>query len=343
MWEFGSGDIKVDPDELWYFVNDVNEDSYSPYKISKRINEFIGDGKQPPTPEEAVMYLNKYPDASLESNLYFERRVFNQTDSKSGALPAGVYKYAESAGGRFPERLVKINLREDKTVGLGNVFDEVENNINAFLEHEHIYRDHGMMFKLGILLWGPPGNGKTTLIRKILHDIVPKDSVIIFIEDKFPSSFFLHKVQKSLRKRLTVFVFEELATTLDRWAMSRILDFLDGETSVDKSIVLGTTNYPDKIPGNIVNRPSRFDKIIKFDNPKDTERKLLVEHFLKREATAKDVELTKDLSIADIKETCLEVLLKKLELADAIGNLKKRATLCKKNFAESKDVGFSSF
>lgn len=335
--------IRVTQDDLWFVVNDANETSYSPYKVSKRIAEHTGEGDRIPTPAEAVAYLKQFPEADLDgTGLYFERRAFNETDSSGVVLPAGVYKYAENAGGRLPERLVKIDLRGDHFVTLGGCFKSVDVDISTFMNNRQVYEDHGMIYKMGLLLWGPPGNGKSSIIRKILKELVPQDAIIVFVEEKFPSSFFLHKIQSSLRNRLKVFVFEELATTLDHnYNMARILDFLDGETSPESCIVLATTNYPDKIPGNMVNRPSRFDKLYNFDFPNAAERRTLLEHFLKRETTKEEVDLTKDLSIADLKEVALEMLLKQTDFSVAVGTLKRRAELCRKRFAETKSgLGF---
>ncbi len=136
------------------------------------------------------------------------------------------------------------------------------------------------------------------------------------------------------------FVFEELTSNLHDEFISRLLTFLDGELSVDKSIILATTNYPEKLPGNIVNRPSRFDKLFEFDFPNDQERAALLKHFLGRKVTPEEVLRSKDLSVADLKEVALFTAFNKTELLVGIKEVKDRASLCKRVFKKSTNMGF---
>jgi SpoVK/Ycf46/Vps4 family AAA+-type ATPase len=134
-------------------------------------------------------------------------------------------------------------------------------------------------------------------------------------------------------------VFEELANVAEGIKMERLLDFLDGERSVDKSLVIATTNYPERLPGNLVDRPSRFDKLYKMGNPSEAERRKLLGHYLMREALDVEVAATKGLSTAAIKESCMLHHLQGVAVAQATKLLKDHKELVKKEFAESRSVG----
>ena len=48
---------------------------------------------------------------------------------------------------------------------------------------------------------------------------------------------------------------------------SELLQWLDGNHQVNKSINLASTNYPEKLDRRITSRPRRFDRILRIDNP----------------------------------------------------------------------------
>ena len=49
--------------------------------------------------------------------------------------------------------------------------------------------------------------------------------------------------------------------------IENLLTFLDGESSWDNTVTIATTNYPEDLPANLVDRPGRFDTFIEYGNP----------------------------------------------------------------------------
>lgn len=127
----------------------------------------------------------------------------------------------------------------------------------------------GRKDKLGILLFGNPGNGKSTEVME-LFDICQENKMRIFIID---SGFNLNAFQ-DLRHLLSVdncvFVLEEVTERLSR-GVEEILTFLDGENSWSNSITIATTNYPEDMPANLIDRPGRFEQFIEYGNPTKAE------------------------------------------------------------------------
>jgi SpoVK/Ycf46/Vps4 family AAA+-type ATPase len=194
-------------------------------------------------------------------------------------------------------------------------------------------------------LYGPPGNGKTSLIREVIRAQisapVSNDAVIIFM-DRIPPRRFIRTIQATLSNRLKVVIFEELAAALKNSELDHALAFLDGETSLDRCLILATTNYPERLPGNIVDRPSRFDKLYRISDPDEQCRELLLENYLGRKIEPSEIQTTKGLSTAGIREACLLVRLKNIPFTDASLLLQRHRDFVKKEFGAIKEIGFSA-
>lgn len=120
--------------------------------------------------------------------------------------------------------------------------------------------------KKGILLYGPPGNGKTTEIMS-LFATAAEEKIRIFIVDRGVDFSDLTSFRDMLSADPTVFVLEELTQRTDKDGTEELLTFLDGETSWDNSVVIATTNYPEELPANLVDRPGRFETFLEYGNP----------------------------------------------------------------------------
>lgn len=90
----------------------------------------------------------------------------------------------------------------------------------------------------------------------------------------------------------------------------------------------------------MVDRPSRFDKLVEFNNPNEDERRQLVTHFMSRPSTKEEVDLTIDMSVAAIKEVCILMRLRNLSIKDATDILKDRASRTRKFAKASKEIRF---
>jgi hypothetical protein len=334
------------PKKGWYYTETKSGGYYDCIGRSKPIYELAGSGKDKPTPNDVLKKLEEDPDYDMAfGNLLMVRWDVKDSSQEAVTLPGGFYYHKDAeVYSQTPERLVPTTLRDDTLLEINDLSSAVVSDIQSFLAGEKIYRDLGILYRRGMLLYGPPGTGKTSLLRHILKSILPKDAIVIFM-DQMMSNDMMNKIKEIEADRLKVFVFEELAAVIENCKIERVLDFLDGERSIDKSLVIGTTNYPERLPGNLVDRPSRFDKLYKVGIPSKESRLKLLKHYLSTDTVSdKDLDLTKEFSIAAIKESCLFARLKGLSLEEGIKAMKKHKELVKSDFAEEKKIkiGISS-
>lgn len=210
----------------------------------------------------------------------------------------------------------------------------------SFVKNEQFYKQNELVHKAGILLYGPPGNGKSSYIRYLyLNKLLPKDTIFIWSK-VIPPTEFLEEINKI--DAVKVFVFEEITTTLRTdLRLDRFLLFLDGEETIGKSIIIATTNHPELLPENLTIRPSRFNKIVEINNPNDTAREVILKRFFKDDFKDEMVGLTKDLSFDQIKESFIISITNGTDFAKSINMVKNHKKMVEDSFNKYKKIGFS--
>ena len=304
---------------------------------------FIRSGKRAEytaIPENAERAVEKARELTEKSNSDDLSTIANKIfvtltpdNKETEIVPSGIYRYVFN---RYAEKeyLVTTQLRQDNAVDLSGTTKKIVDDIQGFLNNKKLYEQVGVTYKRGILMYGKPGEGKTTLIRQLIRDSVLKDAIVILC-GSVPSKNFLKELNDN--PGLKVFIFEELVNiTSDARDLVDLLDFLDGEASVNNSITIGTTNVPEQLPANIADRPNRFDLVYEIKSPTEEDRAKLIEFYLKKPATPEEVKLTKDYSSASIKEICMSSLIMQISFADAIKIRKEQSDRAKTAFAAPK-------
>ena len=329
----------------WYRVEHANGEFYTPFK-EVRTRYFHIDNREP-TPEEIVEELTTRHDCMYMGDGFFEESISDSRDDTVDKVPPGVYRHKYNAGESSREGLIPFSLREDEIIELEGDYDLPVQDIEDFIseETEKYYQEVDVLQKVGILLYGLPGNSKSVTIRSILKKSIPllsERAVVIYITQEVPSHEFLAKMRETMDSDYKVFVFEELTTNLQQHrSIERILNFLDGEQSLNRMITLATTNFPEKLPENVVDRPGRFHKLYKFDTPSAENRRRLLRHFLQREPEEVEVTKTEGKSIADLMEIVTLTKVSRKSFMEAVKTIEDRKKLVKGAFAPPKDkVGF---
>lgn len=152
-----------------------------------------------------------------------------------------------------------------------------ENTIE-FFESEGEFERMGIPWKRGILMTGPPGNGKTHAIRVLLNQLpVPRLIVKNLGDDADDVQDVFDKVRELAP---CVLVLEDIDSLIKPGLLSAVLNSLDGTEPLQGVLVLATTNHPERLDPAIRNRPSRFDRVLEFGPPALAERRRLLRKFL---------------------------------------------------------------
>jgi hypothetical protein len=194
--------------------------------------------------------------------------------------------------------------------------EKVINEIIDFWEREHLFAKYKLNYKRGIILWGPPGSGKSCTIQLVNQDVINRGGVVF----KFTSPGLFREGIRMFRevqpKTPVVVLMEDIDSTIEHHSESDVLQILDGVDQFDKVVFLATTNYPERLGQRIMNRPSRFDKRIKMGHPKADSRRIYLKHIFDEETLEKNnidldqwVEDTEDMSIAHLKELFTSVII----------------------------------
>ena len=230
--------------------------------------------------------------------------------------------------------------------------EKVIDEIQKFWSREDVFKEFGLCYKRGIILWGPPGSGKSCTIQLVIADVIDRGGICL----KFtaPGLFCdgLRQFREVQPDTEVVVLMEDIDSIIENYSESDVLNLLDGVDQFEKVIYLATTNYPENLGARILNRPSRFDKRYKMGHPKASSRKIYFEHLVSPETRAKyDIDLnkwvkdTKNMSIAHLKELFIAVCILGNPYEEAIRTLRSMVETHPKSADDNNTngMGFGTF
>jgi hypothetical protein len=186
-------------------------------------------------------------------------------------LPSGAYTVGlDNCGTPFFQ---SRDLQVDELIDFPNSLPhQILKEIDRFWNLGERFSRLGFLHRRGYLFYGKQGCGKSSLIHQIITRIIGDGHVAFFCD--FPYNFIeaVTKFRQVEPERPIVCIFEDIDAIIEQYGDSYLLQWLDGNSQVNKAINLASTNYPEKLDRRIISRPRRFDRILKIQPPDERVR-----------------------------------------------------------------------
>lgn len=221
-------------------------------------------------------------------------------------LPPGCYNiystdqgpYAEPAPPPSGLLLELPEMRSEHVISLVERFWASENDYKLGNEFVH----GGAAFRSGIMIFGPPGSGKSCTIKIVSKKLIQRGGTV-FYADQHPNtvSRFLEEFGRIEPNRKCVVILEDVDSLIEQFGEAKYLAMLDSGTTIDNVLFLATTNYPERLDPRIYNRPGRFSHVVKIGMPTPAAREAFLKAILKSHRDVPQlVELSEGFSIDHI-------------------------------------------
>ncbi|MFH1106957.1 MAG: CDC48 family AAA ATPase [Candidatus Micrarchaeota archaeon] len=252
-------------------------------------------------------------------------------------IPAGIVLSNEGTEVVLKEEPVKELGRISTTSyedvgGLREDVQKIREMVELPMRHPEIFERLGIEPPKGVLIYGPPGCGKTLLAKAVANEseahfitingpeIVSKfvgeaeeklRNIFQEAEDNAPSIIFIDELDAIAPKR------EEVVGEVEKRIVSQLLTTMDGLKSRGQVVVIAATNRPNAIDPAL-RRPGRFDREIEIGVPDKKGRKEILQIHTRGMPLEDDVSLDQLAAVthgfvgADVQSLCKEAAMKAL-------------------------------
>ena len=181
----------------------------------------------------------------------------------------GIYSYHE---GSFGPYLAPLDVSGgEKPILEPGLMENLQHDTVTFFNSGEFYKANNIPHKRGILFLGHPGVGKTTFNKHYLSLIDPRRpnaaypnmyGIVIDCSKAYFGPEMFHFFAAAVGNAPKVLVMEDVdGATQSYGSRSAFLNFLDGPKELQNTLVIATTNYPERLDDAILERPSRFDAL----------------------------------------------------------------------------------
>ncbi len=183
--------------------------------------------------------------------------------------------------------------------GLGQQIEQIRDAVEMPYLHKDLYAEHQLKAPKGILLYGPPGCGKTLIAKAVANSLAKKvsektgqaDTKSFFLNIKGPELLnkYVGETERHIRQIFqrarekansgtpVIVFFDEMdslfrtrgsgvSSDVENTIVPQLLSEIDGVEALENVIVIGASNREDMIDPAIL-RPGRLDVKIKIERP----------------------------------------------------------------------------
>ena len=253
-----------------------------------------------------------------------EERVVDLAENLIGSrIRAGDSLILEPRSGLLVEKIEKAEVEDlvleeipdvsyDDIGGLDEQIEEIIDAVELPFLHADLFNEHDLPAPKGILLYGPPGCGKTLIAKAVAASLAKKVAEVsgdteaksFFLNIKGPELLnkyvgeterqirliFQRAREKSEEGMPVIIFFDEMeslfrtrgsgiSSDIESTIVPQLLAEIDGVETLKNTIVIGASNREDLIDPAIL-RPGRLDVKIKIERPTETSAKSIFRRYL---------------------------------------------------------------
>jgi energy-coupling factor transporter ATP-binding protein EcfA2 len=272
--------------------------------------------------------------------------TFRSVEDVRATLPPGLYTLDIEDGHKL---YTPVTAPADEAVDLPGLPSKyLMDQIKLFWSRADRYAKYHLLQKRGILLYGEPGCGKTSLINLLTKDLINIGGVIFLIDDFATAAVCIQHFRSVEPTRPIMTVMEDIEGTFSGDQGNRevkaALSLLDGQDQVDNITHVATTNQPELLADRFIKRPGRFDLVIGIHAPVAETRaaylKYITQGQISEEHLKELVNKTDGLSLAYLREIASTYLCLDIPIEETMARLQKNLKL-KSLKSKNNQLGFS--
>ncbi len=233
-------------------------------------------------------------------------------DSRPRKLRPGDSLLVDTKAGYAFERIPKAEVEDlvleevpdvsyNDIGGLGRQIEQIRDAVELPFLHKDLYKEYSLRPPKGVLLYGPPGCGKTLIAKAVANSLAKKMAEVRGDDAREAKSYFLNikgpellnkfvgeterhirlifqRAREKASEGTPVIVFFDemdsifrtrgtgVSSDVETTVVPQLLSEIDGVEGLENVIVIGASNREDMIDPAIL-RPGRLDVKIKVDRP----------------------------------------------------------------------------
>jgi transitional endoplasmic reticulum ATPase len=189
------------------------------------------------------------------------------------------------------------------------VRQRLNRDVHGFFGNRELYRKSKVAWRRGIIFHGVPGVGKTLFIKTLIKSLAERSSPVptLYVKSLDACAGPKWSVQqiflKARRAAPCLLVLEDLDSLVESSTRSYFLNEVDGLSSNDGILMIGSTNNLDQLDPAVTKRPSRFDRKYHFSLPNEDERLAYCRYWRQKFIDSDEVDFPEEICHAVAKLT----------------------------------------